>query len=122
MLVVELSEAIPVEGDDHALGRVLRNLLDNAVRHSPDGSEVRVSARSDAGRVVVDVSDDGPGFDVDFVPRALERFSQADSSRSRQGGAGLGLAIAQTLISAHGGRVDVFPGPGGRVTFDLPLG
>lgn len=121
-LVAELSAAIPVEGDDHALGRVLRNLLDNAVRHSPDGSEVRVSARSGAGRVVVDVSDDGPGFDVDFVPRALERFSQADSARSRQGGAGLGLAIAQTLISAHGGRVDVFPGPGGRVTFDLPLG
>ncbi len=123
VLVAELSEAIPVEGDDHALGRVLRNLLDNAVRHSPDGAQVRVVARSNSGegRVVVDVRDDGPGFDPEFVPRALERFSQADSARSRQGGAGLGLAIAQTLISAHGGTVEVSPGPGGRVTFDLPL-
>ncbi len=123
VLLAELSKAIPVQGDDHALGRVLRNLLDNAVRHSPDGGRVRVVARSNSGesRVVVDVCDDGPGFDAEFVPRALERFSQADSARSRQGGAGLGLAIAQTLVSAHGGTVEVSPGPGGRVTFDLPL-
>lgn len=69
---------------------------------------------------MVEVLDAGPGFDADFVPRALERFSQADSARSRQGGAGLGLAIAQTLIGAHGGTVAVYPGPGGRVTIELP--
>lgn len=117
-----LTEAIPVEGDDQALGRVLRNLLDNAVRHSPDGSTVRVAAVCDrsVGTVCVEVIDDGPGFDPDFVPRALERFSQADSARSRQGGAGLGLAIAHTLVGAHGGSVAVYPGPGGRVSFELP--
>ncbi len=121
-LAADLSEAIPVEGDDHALGRVLRNLLDNAVRHSPEGTTVRVAASCTPaqGNVMVEVLDDGPGFDADFVPRALERFSQADSARSRQGGAGLGLAIAQTLIGAHGGTVAVHPGPGGRVTIELP--
>lgn len=127
-LVADLSEAIPVNGDDHALGRVLRNLLDNAVRHSPDDAMVRVTAtrrpgadREPSGTVVVTVCDEGPGFDADFAPRALERFSQADSARSRQGGAGLGLAIADTLIGAHGGTVAVHPGPGGRVTVELPL-
>lgn len=121
-LVGDVHEAIPVDGDDQALGRVLRNLLDNAVRHSPDGATVRVAASRDRDRhqVLVEVLDDGPGFDADFVPRALERFSQADSARSRQGGAGLGLAIAHTLVSAHGGSVAVYPGPGGRVSFELP--
>lgn len=120
-LAGDVHEAIPVDGDGQALGRVLRNLLDNAIRHSPDESTVRVAAACAGGTVVVDVLDDGPGFDADFVPRALERFSQADSARSRQGGAGLGLAIAHTLVTAHGGTVTVFPGPGGRVCFELPL-
>lgn len=122
-LMGDLREAIAVDGDDQALGRVLRNLLDNAVRHSPDGSDVRVAAACDRseGKVLVEITDDGPGFDPSFVPRALERFSQADSARSRQGGAGLGLAIAHTLVGAHGGSVAVHPGPGGMVSFTLPL-
>lgn len=127
-LVSELSEAIHVDGDDHALGRVLRNLLDNAVRHSPTDGVVRVAAsrrgpngRAARGTVVIAVCDEGPGFDADFAPRALERFSQADSARSGQGGAGLGLAISHTLVEAHGGTVTVQPGPGGEVDVELPL-
>lgn len=126
-LVGDLSEAIPVTGDDHALGRVLRNLLDNAVRHSPDDAVVRVAATRRGAKpamgetVVVTVRDDGPGFAPDFAPRALDRFSQADAARSRQGGAGLGLAIADTLVEAHGGSVTVQPGPGGLVSIELPL-
>lgn len=124
-LAAEINQAIPVDGDDQALGRVLRNLLDNAVRHAPDGSTVRVTAKpidgAEGPSVLVEVLDAGEGFDPAFVPRALERFSQADTARSRQGGAGLGLAIAQTLIGAHGGEVQVHPGPGGRVSFALPV-
>ncbi len=120
-LRAELDAAIPVNGDDTALGRVLRNLLDNAVRHTPDDSEVVVVARCSGDRTEVSVVDEGPGFPDDFAPRAFERFSQADRARSRQGGAGLGLAIAQTLVEAHGGEIRIEPGPGGRVTLEVPI-
>ncbi len=137
-LSARLSSAIPVLGDDTALGRVLRNLLDNAVRHVPDGGAVAIvtecSAGDDGGPARVDlrVVDNGPGFPADFVSRAFERFTQADSARSRQGGAGLGLAIAHTLVEAHDGTIsirepgpgDVLPGSdriGGDVCITLPL-
>ncbi len=111
--------AVHLEGDDHALGRVLRNLLDNAIRHTPVGGAVRVEvAGGDTTRV--SVTDDGPGFDADFVPRAFERFTQADDARSGHGGAGLGLAIAKTLVEAHHGTVTIAPGPGGTIHVDLP--
>jgi signal transduction histidine kinase len=132
-LAVQVAGMIHVDGDANALGRVLRNLLDNAVRHSPDGGvvEVRVDgddrpgetdAAGETGGAAVLVRDQGPGFDPGFVPRALERFSQADGARSRQGSAGLGLAIADALVSAHRGQVVIEPGPGGRVTVLLPTG
>lgn len=120
-LSADLTAAIPVVGDDTALGRVLRNLLDNAVRHAPNGGAVGVSATTSDGRVVIEVIDNGPGFDADFVPRAFERFTQADSARSHQGGAGLGLAIAQTLVEAHEGKISIRPGPGGRIEVELPM-
>ncbi len=117
-LSAKLDAAVPIEGDDTALGRILRNLLDNAVRHAE--SAVRVEMSSDGDVVRVAVIDDGPGFDDDFIPRAFERFSQADAARSRHGGAGLGLAITQTLALAHEGSVVIEPGPGGKVTLELP--
>lgn len=113
--------AVPVSGDATAIGRVLRNLLDNAVRHSPEGGAVVVEVLEAPGWAEVVVTDDGPGFDPDFVPRALERFTQSDDARSRNGGAGLGLAIAQTLTAAHGGAISVSPGPGGRVEATFPM-
>ncbi len=116
-----LNQPIPVEGDHNALGRVFRNLLDNAVRHSPPGGTVSIGFTLADGDVDVSVTDDGAGFDPAFVPRALDRFSQADDARSRQGAAGLGLAIADTLVRAHHGGVEIRPGPGGRVGVKLPL-
>ncbi len=118
-LAAELSAAIPVVGDDVALGRVLRNLLDNAIRHAEDS--VRVTATTSGQRVRVEVIDDGGGFDPEFVPLAFDRFTQADGARSRLGGAGLGLAIAQTMVAAHDGSISIEPGPGGRVSFELPV-
>ena len=116
-LSAKLSTAIPVLGDDNALGRVLRNLLDNAVRHAPDGGSVAVVTEcfrnENPPRVEFRVVDNGPGFPADFVSRAFERFSQADTARSRHGGAGLGLAIAHTLVEAHDGEISIRePGPG----------
>ncbi len=120
------SHAVPVVGNAAALGRVLRNLLDNAIRHSPDGSTVRVSVMwsVDPGdRAVVRVVDEGPGFPDDFVAHAFERFARADSSRSRaSGGTGLGLAIAKGLVESHGGTIEIEAPPGGRLAVCLPLG
>lgn len=108
---------VRAEVDAAAIGRVLRNVLDNAIRF---GTRVEVGVVDGADAAEITVVDDGPGFDAEFVPRAFERFSQADDARSGHGGAGLGLAIAQTLVAAHGGTVTAAPGPGGRVVITLP--
>ncbi len=116
-----ITEPILVNGDQIALGRVFRNLLDNAVRHSPGMGTVALTFARAGDQVRVAVNDQGEGFDPNFVPRALNRFTQADDARTHQGGAGLGLAIADTLIKAHSGRVQVHPGPGGKVDVSLGL-
>ena len=112
--------ACTCRGNPTALGRVIRNLIDNAIRHAPSGSEVRVEVerrRQTVGHVV----DQGPGFPADFSAEAFERFTRADASRTRTtGGAGLGLAIARGLVEAHGGRIWIEGPPGGRVAFELP--
>jgi signal transduction histidine kinase len=117
-------------GDARALGRVVRNLLDNAVRHAPADSVVIVAvdgASHDGngdggpGCPTLRVLDDGPGFPAGFEQEAFDRFSRADPSRARDtGGAGLGLAIARGLVEAHGGEVWIGEPPGGVVGFRLP--
>lgn len=114
-------EPVMVQGDYMALGRVFRNLLDNAIRHSPAGGTVSLTHRMMGGRVRLDMADEGEGFPPEFVPRALDRFSQADDARTGTGGAGLGLAIADTMSRAHDGMVEVQAGPGGRVAVILPV-
>ena len=116
-----ITEPLLVNGDQTALGRVFRNLLDNAVRHSPLEGTVALSFASAAGQVRVSIADQGEGFDPAFVPRALDRFTQADDARTVQGAAGLGLAIADTLMQAHSGEVAIHPGPGGKVDVSLAL-
>lgn len=119
-LAAAQTEPVHVDGDHRALGRVVRNLLDNAVRHSPPGGTVTVDVRRDESTVRLTVADEGEGFAEEFLPLALQRFTQGDDARSRPGAAGLGLAIANTLIEAHGGRVEIEPGPGARVSVALP--
>ena len=96
--------AVWVTGNAAALGRVIRNLLDNAIRHAPPGSTVDVAVQADGPRIRV--SDAGPGFPDAFADHAFDHFTRADSSRNRgTGGAGLGLAIARGVVEAHGGRI-----------------
>jgi signal transduction histidine kinase len=112
----------PVLGDPDALGRLLVNLLDNAVRHA--ASAVSVSVRAQDGCAVLVVADDGPGIAAEDTERAFGRFSRLDDARSRDGqeGAGLGLAIVRTTAEAHGGSVTLGDaGPGLRATVRLPL-
>jgi len=118
-LVLEASGGVRVQGNAAALGRVIRNLLDNAIRHAPDASTVRVVVDDRARSVRV--IDEGDGFDDAFVGHAFEHFTRADSSRNRNtGGAGLGLAIARGVVEAHGGSIWIETPPGGRVGFALP--
>jgi signal transduction histidine kinase len=104
--VVRRVRPVRVPGDRHQLGRVLRNLTDNAARHAADCVELRV--REDDGEAVVDVVDDGAGIPYTERERVFDRFVRLDASRMRSaGGAGLGLAIARQIARAHGGDVVV---------------
>jgi two-component system, OmpR family, sensor kinase len=118
-LVVEAPQGLQVEGDRIRLEQALTNLVDNALRHG--GGEVIVSAAQADGTVELHVRDAGPGFPPEFIDRAFERFSRADSARSR-GGSGLGLAIVEAIARAHRGRARVAnrPGGGADVWIELP--
>lgn len=113
-------------GDRQAVLHVFRNLLENAVRHTPPSGRIRVRASPDGpGRVRVEVSDDGEGIPAASLPRIFERFYRADSSRARDaGGTGLGLSIVKHLVSAMGGDVDAESalGRGTTIRFTLPAG
>jgi two-component system OmpR family sensor kinase len=112
-------EAVEVTGDEDRLHQVVTNLLTNARKYTPGGSTVTVYAHS-RGFVV---HDDGPGFPPDLISHAFERFARGDLARNRQGGAGLGLALVEAILSAHGGRVTLHSQPGNtKVEVELPDG
>ncbi len=108
----DVTGGVTVDGDEDRLRQVLGNLVGNALVHTPAGTAVSVRVHNGGERAVVEVHDDGPGMTEDAVARAFERFSRADASRSRHvGGAGLGLAIVQAIVIAHGGDVQLTSAP-----------
>lgn len=121
----ELPEDLPaVDADRERVHQVLYNLLDNAVRFTPSGGAVTVSAQRHDGSVEVQVADTGVGIPPEHLPRLFERFYRADPARSREdGGTGIGLAIARSVVEAHGGhiRAESRLGKGSVFTFDLPV-
>jgi two-component system sensor histidine kinase BaeS len=117
---IDADHHITVLGGELELGRVIRNLLENAIRHAPDSSHVRVEVGNGGPNATVRIVDEGPGFPEDLD--VFESFAKGDAARTRShGGAGLGLAIAKGLVEAHGGSIAIEPGPGGRVAFRLPV-
>lgn len=113
----------PVFMDTAKIERVLVNLINNALQHTPSGGEVHVSAWATSEAVQVEVRDDGEGIRREDLPRVFERFYRGEEDRRRdEGAAGLGLAIAKGIVEAHGGDIGIesMVGEGTRVWFSLP--
>jgi signal transduction histidine kinase len=124
-LEVGTFEEAVVTGDEALLRQLLMIVLDNAVKFTPEGGRVRVSAAAAAGQAEVVVEDSGVGIPADQLPHIFERFYRGDPSRARgdgADGAGLGLAIARWIADAHGARIDVTsePAHGTRVAIRFP--
>ncbi len=123
-LKLDLTDQLPVaEIDSQRIGQVLNNLLDNAIRHTPNGGEIIVAAQEHNGYVEVSVSDNGEGIPAEDLPHIFERFYRVDKSRAKAtGGNGLGLTIAKRLVEAHGGEITVQSevGRGTSFTFTIP--
>jgi signal transduction histidine kinase len=123
-LVLAAPDRVVIDTEEAAVGRILRNVVDNAVRHAPDESTVTIDVVVDdvrGGAALVTVTDEGSGFDPEFAQRAFETFTRSDSARTRDGGgAGLGLAIARALVEVLGGQIWIEPGPAGVVKVSLP--
>jgi signal transduction histidine kinase len=102
------SDELPMRGDEDLLRRVLRNLLDNAIKYTPVGGSVTVTASAENGRYVLEVADTGLGVPAEARARVFDRFYRAQRAREAgelASGAGLGLAIAQWIVQAHAGSV-----------------
>lgn len=124
-----------IEGDADRVKQVLLNLVDNAIKHSPEGSAVHIEVANEPARefnasgaaavggeriLRITVSDNGPGIPAEDLPHVFERFYRVDKSRSRaKGGAGLGLAIAQTIVDTHGGRIEARSAVGVGTSIDV---
>lgn len=113
----------PVNMDTRRIGRVLNNLIGNAIRHTPADGEIKVTARRTGSGVEVIVADSGEGIRPEDLPHVFDGFYRGEKSRSRAtGGAGLGLAISRGIVQAHGGDIHVESqaGQGSRFTFHIP--
>jgi signal transduction histidine kinase len=124
-VVASVRGSLPeIRGDRARLRQVLGNLIENAVKYSPEGGEVRVSAAAANGVVQIAVRDAGPGIPRDQQGRIFEKFGRVDVPGASKPGTGLGLFIARSIAEAHGGSLDVSSGiePGTTFTLSLPVG
>ena len=112
-------------GDEPLIRRLLLNLLDNAIKYTPQGGQVTLECKKQSGQYIVSVTDTGPGISPELQPRIFERFFRADKARSRSetdgGGAGLGLSIARWIAEAHHGQLDLARSDASGTTFTVTL-
>jgi two-component system OmpR family sensor kinase len=125
-LRIENDRALPVDGNPDELHRMVLNLLDNAVRHTPPGSKIELRVRTEGSTAVVEVADDGPGVPPELAEQIFERFVHGDGPADTVAGSGsgLGLAIVRAVATSHGGTAEVAESEGGGALFRirLPLG
>lgn len=120
---VNIRQSLPtVDADEDMIGQVMINLIDNAVKYTPAGGQVNITAEKEANWVKVAVSDTGIGIPRESLPRLFERFYRVDKARSREmGGTGLGLAIVKHIMEVHGGKIEVDSEVGKGSTFTFYL-
>jgi PAS domain S-box-containing protein len=122
---IDLPKRLPrIHADIQRLEHILRNLLDNAVKYSPEGSEIRVFVKEDEGRVIIGVSDQGMGISLPDQAKLFKPFERiVNRALDTVKGTGLGLLVCQRLVEAHGGRiwVESQPGQGSTFCFSLPM-
>ena len=116
----EVPPGLSAPVDRNRMRQVLANLLDNAVKYTPGGGSIRVTAAADGDAVRLAVADTGVGIAADELPRIWERLYRGDKSRSTRG-LGLGLSLVRAIVEAHGGTVSVSSTPGAGSTFELRL-
>jgi two-component system, OmpR family, heavy metal sensor histidine kinase CusS len=124
LATVSTENLLMAELDRKLVQRAVGNLISNALAHTPPGGSIRLGANAENGSVRIDVSDTGSGIPADALPRVFDRFFRVDTSRAQaSGGTGLGLAIVQSIMTLHGGKVEIQSrlGQGTRVTLDMPL-
>jgi PAS domain S-box-containing protein len=125
LLVDVPASSMPVDGDRERLVQVITNILVNAAKFTPAGKAVYVTARTEGSQAAITVRDEGQGIAADLLPHVFDLFTQGPQATDRRhGGLGLGLALARSLVVAHGGRIEAAsPGPdrGTTVTVVLPL-
>jgi signal transduction histidine kinase len=123
-LELELAAELPsVQADANRITQVITNVLDNALRYTPENGKVILSVKPTRDGVQISIKDSGPGVDGEKVNRIFDRFYRVDDSRNRgEGGSGLGLAIAKSIVQAHGGQIwaESDPGEGVSVFIVLP--
>jgi signal transduction histidine kinase len=119
-VLVVATGSLTIRGDLQRLQRMIANLLDNAVKYTPRGGTIRLSADLTNSQVVLAVANTGEGILPEKLPHLFQRFYRADASRS-QTGHGLGLSLAQAIVHAHGGQISVRSIPGDMTTFSVVL-
>jgi signal transduction histidine kinase len=123
-VALECRPAVDVafRGDEELVRRMVMNLIDNAIRYTPEAGRVSVSLEARNGGVAIRVADTGAGIAPEAVPHVFERFYRGDKARSRQdGGFGLGLAIVKWVAESHNGGVELASTPGAGSTFTVTL-
>lgn len=121
-LEVQTAPDLPlVHADRERLAQVLANLVSNALRYTPDGGVITLSAEAAGNHVLLRVADTGPGIEPEHLPHVFQRFYRADASRPANGESGLGLAIAKSLVEAQGGTIQVESTVGQGATFTVAL-
>ncbi|MFW0112566.1 sensor histidine kinase [Rothia sp. CCM 9416] len=121
-LLVGGTASRPVHGDPELLSTAVHNLIENAIRYSPDSTKVGIGVSVKEDTVRISVKDQGPGIPEDEQDRIFERFYRVDPARSRQtGGTGLGLSIVKHIVGLHGGEVTLWSHPGSGSTFTIAL-